>query len=279
MDAALRQVTAMIRSCLMMLFMVAFIPVFSGCLGSRKVPQAVQQERIADLNERALDSFEKGMDLDAAKLLQEALRLASSLDDRDGRTITLLNQSRIARHKGEKPEADRLVEQALGNALGTALYADVAQEKSIQQIEAGELDVALKWAKISNDSESGELSGRRMNLLARILLLKGDYNEASRMAEMALSANKSKDIYLEQANSLRTLGLIKGRAGQFDKALEMLQEALQIDRQQAASLKIAADLEALAEVSGLRNDLEAKKDYLKRALTVKEALKGKTVKK
>ncbi len=269
----------MIRPNLMMLFMVASIALFPGCTGSRKLPQAVQQDRVVDLNERALDSFEKGMDLDAAKLLQDALRLASSIDDRGGRTITLLNQSRIARHKGEKTEAARLVELALLNSSGTALYADVAQEKSIQQIESGQLDEAFKWAKISNDSESGELSGRRLNLLARILFLKGDFNEAVRMAEMALSANKSKDIYLEQANSLRILGLIKGREGQFDKGLEMLREALKIDRQQAASLKIAADLEALAEVSGLKNDLAAQKDYLNRALTVKEAQKRKTMNK
>lgn len=241
----------------------------SGCFSS-KVHQSDHERKITDLNERALDSAAKGYATDAQKLFQEALQRASAQDDRNGLSLTLLNQSRLARHDGKQQLAAQLVEQALANADGTSLYADAAQEKALQELAANRLVEAGRWARIALASEQGNLQGRRLNLLARIALITGDKTEAMQLAEAALTANKQDGMELERANSLRMLGLIKAQERQFDKAEELLQEALKLDKQQEVSAKIAADLEALAELAGLQGNKDRQQGYLQRARTVRE---------
>lgn len=251
------------------ILILAASALLSGCFGSR-VQLSEHERKISDLNERALGSAAKGYATDAQELLQEALRLDSAQDDRNGVSLTLLNQSRLARHDGKLQLAAQLVEQALANAGGTSQYADAAQEKALQELAANRLAEAGRWARISLTSEQGNLQGRRLNLLARIALMTGDKTEAARLAEAALAANKRDGAELERANSLRMLGLITAQERQFDKAEELLQEALKLDKQQEASAKIAADLEALAELAGLQGNKELQQGYLQRAKTVRE---------
>jgi len=248
---------------------LAAMPLLSGCFGS-KLQLSEHERKIADLNERALDSAAKGYATDAQKLFQEALQRAAAQDDRNGLSLTLLNQSRLARHDGKQQLAAQLVEQALANAGGTPQYADAAQEKALQELAANRLAEAGRWAGIALRSEQGNLQGRRLNLLARIALITGDKTEAMRLAETALTANKQDGMELERANSLRMLGLLKAQERQFDTAEEMLQEALKLDKQQEGSAKIAADLEALAELAGLQDNKGLQQGYLQRARTVRE---------
>lgn len=255
---------------LKLLLFVTACNLLSGCAGNKANRLSEHERRITDLNERALDSTAKGYDTDAGKLLQEALQRASAQDDRNGVSVTLLNLSRLARHNGKLQLAAQLVEQALVSATGTTQYADAAQEKALQELAGNRLAEADRWAEIARTSEQGNLLGRRLNLLARISLLKGEKNEAAQLAEQALSANKGDGMELERANSLRMLGLIKAQERQFDKADELLQEALSLDKQLAASTKIAADLEALAELAGLKGDKNLQQGYLQRAKTVRK---------
>lgn len=240
-----------------------------GCFGS-KVQLSEHDRKILDLNERALDSAAKGYDTDAQKLLQEALQRSLAQDDRSGASVTLLNQSRLARHGSNLQLAAQLVEQALASATGTVQYADAAQEKALQELAGNRLAEAGRWADIARKSEQGNLLGRRLNLLARIALLKKDNSAANNFAEQALAANKTDGLELERANSLRLLGTIRSQERQFDKAEALLQEALNLDKQQEDSAKIAADLEALAELAGLKGDTNLQQGYLQRAKIVRE---------
>ncbi|MDD2500760.1 MAG: hypothetical protein PHN92_08075 [Geobacter sp.] len=239
-----------------------------GCFGS-KVQLSEHERKILDLNERALDSAAKGYDTDAQKLLQEALQRASAQDDQSGMSLTLLNQSILARHGGNLKLAAQLVEQALASATGTAQYADAAQEKALQELAGNRLVEAARWAEIARTSEQGDLLGRRLNLLARIALIKKENSEATHLAEQALAANKGDGLELERANSLRMLGLLKAQERQFEKAEELLQEALSLDKQQAVSAKIAADLEVLSELAGLKGNKNLQQGYLQRAKIVR----------
>lgn len=249
---------------------VTVCSLLGGCAANKATQLSEHERRITDLNERALDSAAKGYDTDAQKLLQEALQRSLAQDDRSGATVTLLNQSRLARHGGNLQLAAQLVEQALVSATGTIQYADVAQEKALQELAGNRLAEAGRWAEIARTSEKGNLLGRRLNLLARIALLKKENSAATLLAEQALAANKGDGMELERANSLRMLGLIRAQERQFDKAEELLQEALSLDKQQAASAKIAADLEALSELAGLKGDKNLQQGYLQRAKTVRE---------
>jgi len=251
------------------LLLIATIMLLSGCMGNKTVPLTKIQSTINDLNERALSSAEKGHDTDAQKLLHEAFRLASALDDLDGQIITLLNQSRLARHSTQPQLAKKLADQALSLANGTAHYADAAQEKSLQELSTHRLDEAGHWAETALAAEQGKLLGRRLNLMARIALAKGNRGEANQYAEQALAANRGDELVVEQANSLRILGMIKTREGQLATAEELLQEALTLDKQQAASAKIAADLEALAELAIVKGEQNRQQEYQRRAKAVR----------
>jgi len=252
------------------LILLATTTLTTGCLGGKSSLIAEQQRLISDLNERGLTFAEQGRNADAQKLLQEALRLAASLDDRHGQIMTLLNQARLARHNNRPEVAEQHVDQALQLAVGTRDYADAAQEKSLQELLTGRLEQATRWADAALAAEQGNLRGRRLNLLARIVLLKGDTAGATRLAELALSANSGDGLELERANSLRMLGLLKTQAGQLDKAEEMLQEALKLDKQQAVPSRIAADLDALATLAGRKQEPARKQEYLNRAKLVRE---------
>jgi tetratricopeptide (TPR) repeat protein len=253
------------------LMVLAAAIMLTGCLSNRSGQMSAEQQKINDLNERALSNAEHGYDNDARKLLQEALQLASSRDDRTGQIITWLNLSRLSRHSNNPQLAAQYLEQALLLAKGTQSYADAAQEKALQELAANRLDQAADWAEAARAAEQGNLSGRRLNLLARIALLQGNKAEAARLAELAVTANSGDGMELERANSLRMLGGIKAQTGQFDKAEKMLQEALKLDKQhQAASSRIAADLDALAELAGCRQDPARKQEYLNRAKIVRE---------
>ncbi len=253
------------------LTMFAATALMTGCLGGRSTQLDEKQRVITDLNERALAFAELHRETDARKLLQDALQMATALDDQSGQITTLLNLARLDRHTNRLQSAAQLLDQAMQRAGGTAQYADLAQEKSLQELTANRLDQAERWAEEAVATEQGNLQGRRRNLLARIALLKGDLHEATAQAEQALSLNSANGMELERANSLRILGLSSARRQQFEKAEGLLLEALELDKQQAASLKIAADLEALAELAGLKKDTAGQQDYSKRAQAVRES--------
>lgn len=243
-----------------------------GCSGTKTVLLQEQQRRIMDLNERALQQALSGYQREADTLLQEALRLATSLDDRETEVLTLLNQSRLARHVGNQQAAFSAVEQALLLAKGSEQYADAAQERALLELSTGKLDAAATWAEAARATETGDNLGRRLNLLTRIALLQGKQQEAAQLAEKALDANRKEGQELEQANALRMLGGIRAREGAFEKAAELLGKALQLDKQEAEPRKIADDLDALAELAGLQQDITRQTAYRQRATRVRQSL-------
>lgn len=245
----------------------------AGCSTTRPTPQDEQQRRIADLNERALASVEKGRSSDADKLLQESWRLATLLDDRAMQVVTLLNQSRLARRAQHLQDARVFIDKAqqISGQQGP-LFADVAQEQALLALATGDLTEAQRWATDAYRTEQGAQLGRRLNLLARVALLKGERNEARRYAEQALADNNSAGQELERANALRLLGIIATQTGDWTQAEEQLRAALELDRQQAAPAKIAADLEALAELAARQQQPERQQQYLQRAQMVREQL-------
>lgn len=245
----------------------------TGCMGGGGPQLSEQQRRIVDLNERALGSYDKGYVEDAARLLQEALRLASSLDDDEGQITTLLNQARLARRSGDLTMAAQRIEQA-GQRAGTGIYAaDVKHELALQALAANRLDQAVLLAQAAVQAEHGGLIGRRLNLLARIYLAQNKPELALLTAEQALSANRDDLLAEEQANALRIIGQVKGQQQQWSEAQQALDRALALDKQQELPTKIAADLEALAGLAKQQGNTTAERDYQARARRVRETLR------
>lgn len=257
-----------------LLQLLLLVCICTGCAGKKITPLHEQERNIMDLNRRALQAATTGNRNNAEELFDRALLIANSMDNKDAQIITLLNQSRLARHAGMLTEATRLTDEALLLATDSRLYSDVAQEKAIQAVAENRLDDATEWGKQALLKETGELTGRRLNLLARIYLLKNNLIEAELLANRGLSATKDAGMELEHANSLRMLGIIKTVYKDHEQAEELLQQALEIDRQQAEPLKIAADLDALAELAGKRGDDLAEKNYRQRGDLIRKSLKA-----
>lgn len=249
----------------------------AGCATLPPRIASEEQRKIKDLNERALLSADQGHMLDSHKLLDEAVRRAYALDDQDSVALTSLNQSRLARHRGDLKTAVESANRAVKLGTASNYYADAAQEMALIELSGNRFNEALRWAELSRNMEKGRLVGRRLNLLARIHLLIGNLDVAEQFANEGLKASERGDLYAEQANALRMLGNIYIKRGQFIKAGDTLNQALLRDKSLADSDKIAADLEALAELSKREGNEQKFAEYAQRARMVRENLRKKGV--
>jgi len=259
----------MTRTALLLLLMMS--GTLYGCLGSG-VRLTPGQQKLAVLQQRAQLQTERGRPTEAERLLQEALRLAASLDDRQGQTSVLLQQARLARQTGNLEAADQVIAKALPLATGGPYHADAAQERALLELARNDVAAATQWAEIARREERGALIASRLNLLARLALLQGNRDRAAQLAEEALNKTTDDSLASERANALRMLGMIDGQQGRFDQAEHKLHQALVLDKQLELSARIAADLEALAELAGLRDDTPAQQEYQQRATTVRDAI-------
>jgi len=244
----------------------------AGCFGGGAVTRSVTQQRLTDLQQRAQISADKGFYDDARRLLQEALQLAGSLDDRQGQAAVLVQQARLARQNNQQAQAGQAVAQALNLSVGSDLHADAAQEKALQELAAGRTDQALNWAEIALREERGDRLARRLNLLARLALLQGRTTDAANLAEQALKKSGAEPMAAERANALRMLGTVRGQQQRYAEGEQLLGQALELDKQLELPDRIAADLEALAVVAALRGDQVRQQDYRHRAQTVMDSL-------
>ncbi len=253
---------------------LCLITLLTGCLGGSRITRSSARERLDDLQHRAQLSFDQGLHDDARLLLQEALQLADSLDDRPGQVSVLVQQARLARKLGDLPQARRLAAQAMTVAAGGRDVADVDQERSLQELAAGQLDKAVVWAERARQDERDGQMGRRLNLLARLALLQGREEDAARLAGQALEQSATAKLASERANALRVLGIINGRRHRFAEGRRFLTEALVLDRSLELPVRIAADLDALADLAGLAGDPGAREQFRARAATVRAAMAG-----
>lgn len=253
------------------LFVLSVLATLCGCLGGTAARQSPSQHRLADLQQRAQTSAEKGLHADAARLLQEALRLASSLDNRQGQASVLLQQARLARRNGELLAADQAITRGLVLAQGSELYADAAQERALLELALGKTEVAVRWAETALQEERGALRARRLNLLARLALVQGNTDQAGQLAEQALTRASSDALAAERANALRILGIVRGNQKRYPEGEQLLQQALTLDKELELPTRIAADLEALAELAVQRGDATVQQQFLQRAKSVREA--------
>lgn len=257
--------------CLLALFML------SGCFGSGGARPTLTQQKLADLQQRAQLNADKGRYADAERLLGEALLLTSSLDDRTGQAAVLLQQARLARQSGTAARAEKAIQRALELSANTALFADAAQEKALQELQAGRFETATSWAETALREERGNLLARRLNLLARLALLQKNYDHAGKLAEQALDKSSAAPLATERANALRILGTVRGHQKRYHEGERLLQEALSLDKELELPERIAADLEALAHLAGQQGNGELQHQLQQRAKTVRDTLSPQAV--
>lgn len=244
----------------------------SGCFGGSGSTLSETGRRIQDMNERALGSMEKQRFDDARAVLDEALRIAASLDDADHQALSLLNLARLERRLGRLDQAEALLVRALKPGSQTGYRADLAQEAALLKLAQNRLDDAKSWAETALKEEQGEMKGRRLNLLARIALLQGKGQEAFELSKEAFFLTGGPQMAGERANALRTMAQVRLNEKLPDEAERLLNEALDLDRSLERPAMIAADLEALARVMQLKGDSAKEQEYHRRAHLVRKSL-------
>lgn len=237
-----------------------------GCAGKTPVSQPAAQMEAILHNQRGIKAEARGESSLALESFTEALRVYRSIENRDGIIVVLVNTSRVLRTGRDYKNARiKVTEAASLVSPRSNLYSEVAFEMALTALSSGELDMAYEWAGKAVAADKDTKTGVRINLLARILFLKGEATQAELKAQEALSLNRGEAMQYEEANSLRLLGDILAAGKRKNEAAEFYNRALVIDKSLGKSRKISADLRALALLSQAQNYPDQALDYYQRA--------------
>ncbi|GHU87200.1 hypothetical protein FACS189476_02210 [Spirochaetia bacterium] len=229
----------------------------AACSSAPKRPPEVFLQRTA--GERQLELANREADRGnfemALELLEEARRIAVSIDDPSLRIRTGLSRGNILFSLGRRDEAaaawdaslaeaETLKHQELaaicriyrarGRLLGESGTADEVKaelNRELGFIKTDQLSLALGWTVMG----LAEKESRR-------------FTEAEAAVKKALAIHE-KDNYLEQAAyDWYLIASIRSVAGKYDSAREALEQAITLDRRAENSWGLATDWRALAEV-------------------------------
>jgi len=242
----------------------------AGCFGGKSQPARPEaQLRAETALSRGIRAQQKGDPGEAEKLLIESLTTSSSIEDYPARATALINLARLYRLQHDLLKAETCIDRALATTgIDTRLSSEAAYEKALLELAKDNPATALEWAQKAIAAEKGPALGSRLNLAARIQLVRGKWSEADALAGKALSENRSAGQAEEEANSLRILGIVARNEKQYDRGAQFLQEALQIDKRIGKSGKIAVDLGELAVTARNGGKLKESANYLERAYEI-----------
>ncbi len=243
-----------------------------GCAG--KVPNSLSESQMQAIshNQRGIKHAARGDNLQALVEFSEALKISRSIENSEGIVVALLNCSRVHRHAGDAKAALTAISGAIPHApRQMPLYAEVAFEVAQVKLLSGNLNEASEWASQAVAADNSSTRGMMINLLARILFLKGNMAEAELKAQEALLINRNNGVRAEEANSLRTLGDVKAKTNRGVEAAAYYNQALEIDKVLGKSGKIVADLRALARLAESLNDSGQALEFYSRAFAASRA--------
>ena len=243
----------------------------TGC-GTTPPARSEAQVRAETALNRGIRAEHRGDAPEAERLLTQSMTTSSSIEDYPLQTMALINLARLYRLRPDLAKADTFIDRAIKTtAMDTRYSAEAAYEKALIELAKGSPATAQAWAQKAIETERGNSLGSRLNLAARIQLVRGMVDDAQALAGKALIENRSAGHPEEEANSLRILGMIARNEHNHERGIQFLQEALQIDKRIGKSSKIAADLAELAESARSAGRLSESAIYLERASEVNRA--------
>lgn len=241
-----------------------------GCGGNKTVDLSSTHLAAIEHNRRGIRAESAGDHARALAELTEALRIHRSVENTDGAAVVLVNRARVHRRRGELEPAQRDIDDALSLIVAprSGLFAEAAFEKALCSLAAGDLPAAEEWASRAEAADPGPKTGGRKNLVARVLLARGDLAEARKKGEEALELTVREGQAEEEANARRLLGNILVRQGHRDEASRSYESALGLDKKLGKSEKIAADLRGLGRLAEAFDERSAALGYYRRACEV-----------
>jgi tetratricopeptide (TPR) repeat protein len=234
------------------------------------------QSRLAEAQARAGTLVRSGDTAGAARAYEEALRIATSLDDADAIAANAINLSVVYQWLGRAGEARKALATVVEDprqpfSERRLLQAEV--RRAIVELSLGEHASAAAMAeRAAQRCASGcEYAATILNVQAQLALARGDAEAAAAQAQAALERARAKSDRAESANALRNLGRAERLRRDPARARSLLEQALELDRGLADSRKVLADLTELSRAAAEAGDAQAARGYGERALAVNRA--------
>lgn len=237
-----------------------------SCSSAPKRPPEVFLQRSAGEKQLELANREadRGNFSQALDLLEEARRLAVSIDDPSLRIRTGLSRGNILFSLGRREDAVAVWDAALGEAesLNNREFTAICRIYRTRGrllaalADAGEAGAARTAAEIKDElnRELGFIKTDQLSLALGWTVLALAEKESRRFTEAEAAVKKALDThvkgnYLEQAAyDWYLIASIRSVAGGYDGAQEALEQAIALDRRAENSWGLATDWRALAEV-------------------------------
>jgi tetratricopeptide (TPR) repeat protein len=245
-----------------------------GCGGGKTVELPKAQREAVVLHQTANEAVEEGKYKVALKIMEDALILHRSIDDRTGEVIDLINIGRIFLGIGQYEEAEDRFNRALKIAISdkndimlSETYASIGKLNNLRG-NYKQAIAALEKA-IDIDRKIGHsMLGSRLNLIGIAFGKEGRYDEARGVLRKALKKNQENGLEMEVANSYRNFGDLFFEEKRYQGAKRYFIKALEIDKKRGDSRKIGADLKTLAEIEIIESNFKDAIPLLERAYKV-----------
>jgi len=254
--------------------------VLAGCAAA-PVPRdsSLARSRLADAETRAAAAVRSGNYDVAARDYDEALRLATSLENADAAAANAVNLSIVYQWLGRDADARAALAPILEDPRKSFPERRLVQaelRRAILDLAAANTGAAAVWAAQA-DQRCARLSCEHattiLNVRAQIELGSGRPAEALSLAQAAADRARGGEP-AEAGNALRITGRARRALGEPQAALTALTQALEIDRDLGDPRRILADLTELARAAEAAGDKAAARDYRDRALAVSRAIRG-----
>ncbi|HEX4928208.1 MAG TPA: tetratricopeptide repeat protein [Burkholderiales bacterium] len=230
------------------------------------------QGRLAQAEGRAAAQLRSGDAAAAARSYDEALRIATALEDLDAVAVNAINLSIVYQWLGRNAEARAALAAVVDDPRPFPARRRLQAElrRAIVDLAAGEPASAAAMAARAERrcAPRCDYSATLLNVNAEIALARGDASGAAGDAARALERARSGEDSVEAANALRTLGRSARLRGDPAGARTLLEQALELDRKLADPRKILADLTELAGAAQEQGDRAAASGYAARAAAV-----------
>jgi tetratricopeptide (TPR) repeat protein len=228
------------------LLSAAYCLLLIGCSGAQTQTLSAVNLRAIEYNQNAAKALEKGDYEKALAHYTEALKINRSIENIGGITVNLINMGVIYQKKGDILKAHELIDIVLSIPdISNDIRSDAAYEKARIYLKEKNIAKAKEWVNRSLSVDKGLREGSRWNLMGRIYIAEGEYNEALTAANTALKLNIENKQRGEEANSLRLIAEINARKGIYSDSKAHYMKALEIDKELGNSKKIAMTLRGM----------------------------------
>ena len=208
-------------------FVACLVAALSACAAPAPERGSPAQARLGEAEARAAALARSGDYAGAARFYDEALRVATSLENAEAIAANAINLSIVDQWLGREAEARAALAAVLDEpraGFSERRKTQAELRRAILEAASGNLGAAELWAGEAERrcAASCEYAAAILNVRAQVALDAGRSAEAARLAQAAAERARGEAGRAEAANALRTLGRARIAAGDPAAALQAL---------------------------------------------------------